>query len=138
MAFIWNSDLWSTVRNILREALNRRRPESLLLDRAKDFMLDRLDDTLEPLAAALGGKALWNEMKENAAAATISKTGACRLALQHIASMAGNLKNIEMHLVGYSAGSVMMGPVIQLLTSSGRISGGTLSLDAESVAQGQS
>lgn len=138
VAFIWNSDLWSTVRNILREALNRRRPESLLLDRAKDFMLDRLDDTLEPLAAALGGKALWNEMKENAAAATISKTGACRLALQHIASMAANLKNVEIHLVGYSAGSVMMGPVIQLLTSSGRISGGPLSRNAGLDAKVQS
>jgi hypothetical protein len=36
------------------------------LDTTKDFVLDRLDDALEPLARSLGGKALWDEMKENA------------------------------------------------------------------------
>ena len=73
--------------NILQEAFSRRRDEGLL-DSAKDFMLDRcLDDTLEPLARVLGGKAMWDEMKENAEGATSTRKGAARLALSsHLAS----------------------------------------------------
>ena len=69
ISFIWRSDAWTTIRNILQEAFSRRRDEGLL-DSAKDFMLDRLDDTLEPLTCVLGGKAMWDEMKENAEGAT--------------------------------------------------------------------
>ena len=35
-------------------------------------MLDRLDDGLEPFARAFTGKTEWDEMKENALAATAS------------------------------------------------------------------
>ncbi len=50
---------------LLSDAVRRRRPEGIL-DATKDFMLDRLDDALEPIARMLTGKAEWNEMKENA------------------------------------------------------------------------
>ena len=65
IAFIWRSDAWTTIKNILQDALTKRKDEGLL-DSAKDFMLDRLDDMLEPVARLLGGKTLWTEMKENA------------------------------------------------------------------------
>ena len=54
--FIWKTDLWTTIRNILQDAVARRRPEGFL-DSAKDFMLDRLDDGLEPIARVAGGHA---------------------------------------------------------------------------------
>ena len=71
LAFIWRTDYWTTITNILQDAVGKRRPEGIL-DAAKDFMLDRLDDALEPVARLLGGKALWDEMKENA---TLASTG---------------------------------------------------------------
>ncbi len=74
LTFIWHSDYWTTVKNILNDAFQRRRPEGAL-DAAKDFMLDRLDDALEPLARVLSGKAAWDEMKENALAATQNSQG---------------------------------------------------------------
>ena len=40
-----------------------------MLDDLKDFMLDRMDDTLESVARPLG-KACWDEMKENAILST--------------------------------------------------------------------
>ena len=55
LAFIWRTDFWTTITNILEDAVRRRRPEGVL-DAAKDFMLDRLDDALEPLARALTGQ----------------------------------------------------------------------------------
>src|SRR5690606_10341590 len=74
---IWNSDYWTTLKNILNDAFQRRRPEGVL-DATKDFMLDRLDDALEPVARVLSGKAAWDEMKENALAATTHRQGGAR------------------------------------------------------------
>jgi hypothetical protein len=115
ISFVWHSDFWTTVTNILQDALSRRRPEGLL-DAAKDFMLDRLDDALEPLARAIMGKAQWDEMKENAIAATESKDGGARLALELIDELVKDPK-VELHVVGHSAGSIFHAPLVRLLTA---------------------
>nr|MBA2499934.1 C1 family peptidase [Chitinophagaceae bacterium] len=39
LSFIWRSDAWTTITNILKDAVQRRRPEGILSS-AKDFMLD--------------------------------------------------------------------------------------------------
>ncbi|MCC7412307.1 MAG: C1 family peptidase [Gammaproteobacteria bacterium] len=115
LAFVWNSDYWSTLANMLQDAVRLRRSEGLL-DSAKDFMLDRLDDALEPLARKLSGKAAWDEMKENALAATNSATGGARLAAQAIAALLATDPTIELHAVGHSAGSIFLAPLVDLLT----------------------
>src|SRR5690606_1052944 len=74
IAFIWRTDFWSTVTNLLRDALGSRRTEGAL-DAAKDFMLERLDNTLERLARALGGQRTWDEMRENALLASLDVYG---------------------------------------------------------------
>ena len=113
LAFVWHSDFWSTLKNILSESLRRRKSEGLL-DSAKDFMLDRLDDTLEPLARFLGGKAQWDEMKENALAATRPGGGA-QLVLQALKPLIENDDSIEVHVAGHSAGAIFMAPVVRSL-----------------------
>lgn len=117
VSFIWHSDTWSTVTNILQDAVSRRRPEGFL-DSSKDFMLDRLDDALEPFARTLTGKLQWDQMKQNALLATQSETGGVKQTLQLIAELAGKYKDdFEIHLIGHSAGSIFHAPLIQLLTS---------------------
>lgn len=118
LSFIWKSDAWSTIRNILHDAFGRRRDEGLL-DKAKDFMLDRLDDTLEPLARAFGGKAMWDEMKENAKGASSTRNGAARLAVDHLVALAKEKAIDEVHLVGHSAGSIFLAPVARRLADAG-------------------
>jgi hypothetical protein len=115
LAFVWHSDYWSTLKNILEDAVRHRRAEGVI-DAAKDFMLDRLDDALEPLARMLTGKAAWDEMKENAVAATQSVTGGARLAADELARLAGKT-DLEIHVVGHSAGSIFLGPLVQRLTA---------------------
>jgi len=114
LAFIWHSDFWSTLKNILGEALRRRRSEGIL-DAAKDFMLDRLDDTLEPIARVFGGKAQWDEMKENATAATTSTQGGARIVVRALKKLIATDPSIEIHVAGHSAGSIFMGPVVREL-----------------------
>ena len=118
LAFIWKSDYWSTLKNMLKDATQRRRPEGFI-DDTKDFMLDRLDDALEPLARALSGKASWDEMKENALLATKSATGGARIVANEIAKLVKDNENVEIHVVGHSAGSIFHAPLIQYLTGKG-------------------
>lgn len=124
ISFIWHSDFWSTATNILQDALRRRRPEGILTA-SMDFMLDRLDDALEPIARTLMGKAQWQEMKENALQATIHKKGGARLALTYIAELVAD-PAVEIHLVGHSAGSIFLAPLMRLLTTKGKIKSGYL------------
>lgn len=115
LAFIWKTDAWTTLTNILKDAIRRRRPEGML-DGAKDFMLDRLDDALEPLARVLGGKALWDEMKENALLASGKADGAARRVADRLKALAAEDGALEIHLAGHSAGSIFLGPIIGLLS----------------------
>lgn len=118
ISFIWRTDFWSTVTNILRDALRRRRPEGVL-DNAKDFMLDRLDDGLEPVARIIGGKVLWDEMKENGQASTTAAQGGARFVLDRVAALAQKHKELEIHVAGHSAGSIFFAPFVQRLTARG-------------------
>jgi hypothetical protein len=115
LAFIWHTGFWTTLKNMLQDAVSRRRSEGVI-DAAKDFMLDRLDDALEPLARNLSGKASWDEMKENALAATQSPSGGARLVAEEIARLASEME-VEIHLVGHSAGSIFHAPLVQRLTA---------------------
>ena len=124
VSFIWHSDYWSTISNILQDTMRKRRPEGVLTG-ARDFLLDRLDDTIELLARGLTGKAGWDEMKENALAASHADGGA-RLALRHLAALHKRTP-MQVHVVGHSAGSIFMAPLLRLLTApAGPITSGYL------------
>ncbi len=124
ISLIWKTDYWSTLTNILQDAVRSRRPEGAL-DANKDFMLDRLDDMLEPIARGLTGKPQWEEMKENALLATKDKQGGARLVLQHLARLAAR-GGYEVHVVGHSAGSILHAPLVQKLATRGKIKSGPL------------
>lgn len=124
IAFVWRSDFWSTLANILEDALRQRRPEGFL-DAAKDFMLDRLDDALEPIARVVLGKAQWDEMKENALAASADGGGAA-FAARHLTALRKSTPEVEVHLLGHSAGSIFLAPLLEHLTGAGPVKTCTL------------
>jgi len=115
-AFIWKSDAWTTIENILKDALSKRKSEGIL-DAAKDFMLDRLDDTLEPIARLLGGQALWDEMKENATLCATRAKGAARMAATHLVEAVKAGEVDEIHLVGHSAGAILLAPLAEFFAA---------------------
>jgi len=126
ISFIWKSDAWTTITNVLKDAFASKRPEGFL-DSTKDFMLDRLDDALEPVARRATGKLQWDEMKENALLATTAQNGGARLALACIKTLADTFKqSFEIHIAGHSAGSIFHAPLVQLLTAKGKITEGIL------------
>ena len=126
LAVIWRSDFWTTITNLLQDAQRRRRPEGFLGD-ALDFMFDRFDDFLEPVARGVGGRLLWQEMKENARLTTESPQGGLRIVLGYLMDLLHQFgDDVELHLVGHSAGTIMLGPFAQLLTTKGRVPGGPM------------
>jgi len=117
LTFIWHTDLWNTVTNIIRDAARQRRPERFL-DDSLDFMLDRLDDTLEAIVRGLHVRSLWNEMKENAWLATTQKKGGARFVLHQLSSLMDRFPGeVEVHVAGHSAGSIFHAPLVQYFTS---------------------
>jgi hypothetical protein len=122
LSFIWKTDYWTTLRNILADTIRSRRAEGII-DNTKDFMLDRLDDLLEPVARLATGKSQWDEMKENALLATTSAQGGARVAAAAIAKHLGKeirSGSVQLHLVGHSAGSIFLAPLARLLASPAR------------------
>lgn len=132
LCFVWRTDFWTTLGNMLKDAA-RPRSEGLV-ERAKDLLLDRIDDTIEPLARAIGGRAMWEEMKENATLATtavsaapgggyVENGGAAQVA-RLVDEWRREDASVEIHLAGHSAGSILLAPLLQLLTRPGQIIGG--------------
>jgi hypothetical protein len=136
LAFIWKTDYWTTLTNILQDALHRRRPEGFL-DNAKDFMLDRLDDALEPMARIFTGRSAWAEMKENARLASDPPNGKPETAggaaiVAGLIRYAGSSKAgkfPKLHLVGHSAGSILLAYLLDALTQGHNSAGPTLHIE---------
>src|SRR5262245_55173428 len=117
ISIVWKTDFWTTLKNILEDAVSRRRPEGFL-DASKDFMLDRLDDALEPLARVIGGKSQWDEMKENAIAAS-QPGGGLALVADLLRDLTKRFPSLRIHLIGHSAGSILFGGLVQRLANGG-------------------
>jgi pimeloyl-ACP methyl ester carboxylesterase len=113
LSLVWKTDFWTTLKNILQESVARRRPEGFV-DAGKDFMLDRLDDALEPLARVVGGKAQWDEMKENATLAGGPGGGLIDVA-KGVAALRKSHPALKVHMVGHSAGSILLGALLARL-----------------------
>lgn len=129
LCFIWKTDFWTTLGNILKDAGGARTEG--VLSKAKDLLLDRMDDTLEPLARIAGGKAMWDEMKENALLASTAygpdgthEGGGAALVARLLDDWRKRDPSVEIHIAGHSAGSILMAPVVQLLTGADTIAGG--------------
>jgi hypothetical protein len=116
ISLIWKTDFWTTLKNILEDGIKRRRPEGFL-DSTKDFMLDRLDDLLEPIARAVGGKAQWDEMKENAALAS-QDHGGLLFVLKQLLALKDKHPSLQVHLAAHSAGSILIGGLANAMASS--------------------
>ena len=115
VGFVWHTDYWTTLEEILKDVVRSVKPEGILSG-AKDFLWDRLDDTLEPIARVATGKSEWDKMKANGMAASEKAQGGARIAAEGIRGLLASDPAFEIHLVGHSAGSIFLAPFIKILT----------------------
>jgi hypothetical protein len=121
--FIWNTDIFSTVKSVLEDALSQPQfmPESNPLPGRTPV----LDDMIEPFARAIG-RPYWEEMKENAFQSATSSSGAAVIAARHAMRLTLS-EDVEFHFVGHSAGSIFLSLLLQIFCSEGIIQSGPLS-----------
>jgi hypothetical protein len=125
LVFLWRTGFWETISAVLRRALSHRQNDSAV-NAHTDFMIDRLDDGLEPTARQEGGKLHWDDVKRTALRATDLADGGVRLTLERVARLVQRDPAVEVHLAGHSAGAILLAPAAQLLTSAGRMTSGPM------------
>lgn len=115
VAFVWRTDFVTTLKNIVRDAFRQARVEVEESDQS-GAEWDLLDPVIERIAHNMGGTAIWGEMKANAVQATRRDEGGARAAADSLAALARRRPGTRIHLGAHSAGSILFGPFVQLLT----------------------
>lgn len=115
----WKTSLWETLGNILGDFFEDfqadARAEGLLED-ARNALREKFDRTLELTAQKAGGKSIWSEMKENARLAcesqlpgTAGSAAKTKGAMLNLAHEMNKLEGASIHLMGHSAGAILIG-----------------------------
>lgn len=113
----WRTGPTETLAGILEDELKKvPRPEGDggdLFERVKETAAEVLDRTVEVLARP-AAKPIWSQMKQNAQSSVGASRG-CTLLADTLAQLRKQLPQIEIHLVGHSAGSIILGHLLDLL-----------------------
>ena len=109
---MWETDLWSTLRNRLEDLVRGLpRPTAGLIDQLERFWNQRLERLLAP-----AGTMIWGEMKQNADG--ISKfpdSGGLVLYESAKKSPWFTQSPVRLHLIGHSAGAIVLCYVVERL-----------------------
>lgn len=103
--FIWETGLFETIGGMLKKAISEVLPFSR---GTRDLWDHTTDPIIEGAARAAHGHQIWGGMKQSAMAAS-SAAGGANYAAQQLGQFlqsSGDLKDIELHAVGHSAGSI--------------------------------
>lgn len=114
---MWETDLWSTLKNRLQDVLSRQaQPTRGWFDAASSWWNERLEKLL-----SVPGTAIWGEMKQNADAITANvDSGGIKLyqASRRSPWFADPAK-VRLHLIGHSAGAILHSHLIDRLGAAG-------------------
>jgi hypothetical protein len=117
----WRSGPLETVSDLVEEALAKLGFGARGVQPARgwlDTLTEKTDRILEPLLRAPGG-ALWQQMKLNAQRASDHAEGGCRVLCKQLEQLIADRPKLEIHLIGHSAGAVLLGTMLPLLTKAG-------------------
>jgi hypothetical protein len=115
----WKSGWLESLTGILGDEVSRMTPGKE--ERAEGWINDKLKQITEAKDRALesvssvGARPLWTQMKQNAAAAAEGNSGLMLIA-KALADLKAAHPGLELHLIGHSAGSIVLGHLLELLT----------------------
>ncbi|MED5617838.1 C1 family peptidase [Ideonella sp. BN130291] len=106
---VWKTGLVESISGILEDA-RRKQPQ---VAGAGDWLKDKMDLLVEKTIGRPFAKPIWSEMKENAELAFAPRHGG-ELLLEAIQALAGTWgSRFQLHLVGHSAGSILLGHLLK-------------------------
>jgi predicted chitinase len=113
---VWKTGLLESIGDIITD---RFRPEPSRVGGIREALTNVTDGIIEQTIGRPFARPVWSEMKENAEGASLPTRGADLLvtALQNLAQTWGD--NLEIHLIGHSAGSIFLGWLVDLLAARG-------------------
>jgi hypothetical protein len=119
---VWKTGLLESIGNILAEKFGLASRAGMAGASVGEMISGVTDKLIEKTIGRPFARPIWSEMKENAAlAATPGRGGS--LLVDAVASLADRWdKDFELHIVGHSAGSIILGHLLQLFAQK-RISG---------------
>lgn len=105
----WKTGVMESITDMLGDAFSRE-PQTAGL--VSGLLSDARDRAIEALARNVLVKAIWTEIKENAAAAAADSGGISLLA-QHLRKLRVQIPGLEIHLAAHSAGSFPVGYLLR-------------------------
>ncbi len=113
---MWESDLWSTLKNRLEGlVMGLPKPTGGLIDQLKRFWNERVERLLAP-----AGSLIWDEMKQNADGISKYKESGGRVLYESGMKSPWFTKTpVRLHLIGHSAGSIVHCHVVDRLAQLG-------------------
>jgi len=140
---VWRTSLAESLGGIGEDMLepflrerNQLRSKGLgdIVDNALKKLQDKVDSAFEVAAEKVVGKAVWTQMKQNAAAAALRNGGSAQLlALLGELLAANKSKQPSVHMIGHSAGAILLGHMMDTL---GDLTAKTVSLYAPACTMG--
>ncbi len=120
--FSWKTGFIESIQYIISDASTPFFPSSggvsEMIDDISKHISESFDRTLEVACENLGAKAIWMQMKQNAAAAS-SRGNMDRgafLTVLALAELRQAIPGLEIHLIGHSAGSIILGHMLDDLS----------------------
>jgi len=122
---VWKTGLAETLQNTITEAYRSIVPNAESSE-LKKWVEDRTDTAIEAAARALHFKSIWTEIKENAKHASdrqisgyssgrSNRAGGMVILAKCLAELNEHYADLEIHTVGHSAGSILIGEWIREL-----------------------
>ena len=116
--FSWRTGFLESLVNITGDALHGIEPQGAwkdIWDSVKHAATEAKDRAIEAACQNLLVKAVWSEMKQNARAAAKLKTPTLGIVADTLLSLKAQYPKAEIHLMGHSAGSILLGYFLDIL-----------------------
>lgn len=125
----WRTGFWESLQNIGADVWEGVFGKSERAEGWRDWLSQKAevvaeklqearDRSLEAVFEKVLVKAVWAQMKQNAEAAA-QGSGGLRLLAAALAKLAADVKGLEVHLVGHSAGSILHGHLLDRFSDTG-------------------
>jgi pimeloyl-ACP methyl ester carboxylesterase len=115
----WKTGLLESIVAIMDDSVKRLYPQYKgfedIFEKAREKASEILDRTLEVASENLGVKAIWSQMKQNAAASATGSNNdrGAFLTVKALARLREKYPDLRIHLVGHSAGSILLGHLLK-------------------------
>ena len=114
----WKTGFLESLWNIMGDKIHGIEPQGVwrgIWESIKKAAKEAKDRAIEEACQRLLVKAVWSQMKQNAEAASQFQGAALGLTVKRLIELKRRVPNLELHLVGHSAGSILLGYLLDLM-----------------------